>query len=244
MKKTKIILTVASLFASAIVFADSQCPMTNLNAWSSLTNPDSRLVVRTVAAMGGSSCGLESAVDFDNQHFVQDDSPVAEQRYRGRIMLDPNSIALPDTGTFRRLKFMNVRCPGPGQGGTCPFRQLIQMKLEKVSPTQFSIDGYVRDGAGLPGNGATKNSFQVDISDAPTTIEWDLNITTGSFRLWIDAASEADTPAVDKTVDLSQWTDGVDSLRIGGLNQPTSVAEGSTIFIDAVETRRSTFIGL
>ncbi|MCF6301372.1 MAG: hypothetical protein L3J52_09690, partial [Proteobacteria bacterium] len=155
-----------------------------------------------------------------------------------------NSIVFTDTGTFRSMKFMNVRCPGPGQGGTCPFRQLMQMKLEKVSPTQFSISGYVRDGAGLPGNGATKNSYQVNVPDAATTIEWDLNITTGSFRLWIDAASEADVPAVDKTVDLSQWTDGVDSLRVGSLNQPTSVAEGSPIYIDSVETRRSTFIGL
>jgi len=240
MKKLNTILAIVGVFASAAAF--SQCSTANLSAWTSTVNPDLRLDVTAPAAMGSSTCGLESSVDFDNKHYVQDDSPSAEQRYRGAFCIDPNSISMPASGTFRRLKVMNVRCPGPGAGGTCPWRQLMQMKLQN-NAGNYNIQGFVRDGAGLPNNGSTKNTYDFDISDAPTRIEWDLNITTGAFRVWANATAETDTPVVTKTVDLSQWTDGVDSLRVGGLNNPTSLTEGATIFLDDVETRRQTFIG-
>jgi hypothetical protein len=240
MKNFKKILVAVGLFASVAVFA--QCSVANLSAWSSVVNPDARLDVTAVSAMGGTPCGLQSSIDFDNKHYVQDDSPSAEQRYRGAFCIDPNSIIMPSSGTFRRLKIMNVRCPGPGAGGTCPFRQLMQMKLQNNAGS-YNIQGFIRDGAGLPNNGSSKNGFDFDITDAPTRIEWDLNITTGQLRLWANATTEADTPVITKNVTLTQWADGVDSLRVGGLNNPTSLTEGVSIFLDNVETRRQNFIG-
>ena len=240
MKKLKKLLAIGGLLASVSVFA--QCNVSNLSAWDLTLNPDAKLDVTAVAAMGGTNCGLQVNPDFDKRHYVQDDSPATEQRYRGAFCLDPNTITMPDSGTFRRMKIMNIRCPGAGAGGTCPYRQVMQMKLQKT-PTSYSIKGFVRDGAGLPNNGSSKNVFTFDVPDAPSKIEWDLNIATGSLKVWVDATAETDAAIVTKTVNLSQWTSGVDSLRVGGLNMPTSLNEAESIYLDNVETRRQTFIG-
>ncbi len=229
-------LSASALFLSGNAFA--QCSNTNLNVWSSVVNPNGRINVTTAAAMAGTACGLEAQVDFSAKHYVQDDSPTGESRYRGAFCIDPNSIAMPSSGTFRRFKLMNVRCAF----GSCPYRQVMMMKLQHDGTT-YSFDGYVRDGAGLPGNASSKNRFTVPISDQPTRIEWDLDIANGSLKVWVDASAESDTPVITKTVDLSQWAGGVDSLRVGGLNNPTSIAEGSAIYLDEIETRRQTFIG-
>ncbi len=242
---TKAIAATALIAASNFALAGPDpCPDTNMNAWSVVENPDSRLTVEAAAGMGGSACGLQAAVDIDNRHYVQDDSPVAEQRYRFRSCIQNNDMVMPTTGTFRRLKFHNLRCPG---GSTCPFRQLVQIKLENDPTNGLQLNGYVRNGDGLTppiGNGPSKDSFLADIPDSgPVAVEYDLDITQGRFRLWVNATSESDPPAVDKTVDLSLWTDGADSARMGTLNNPTSITEGQSMYIDEFESRRQTFIG-
>lgn len=234
MKNLKKLAVAASLLVSGSVFA--QCTDANMNAWSVVTNPDSRLSV--VPAAVDDMCALSAAVDHDNRHHVQDDSPSGEQRYRFSMKINDNGISMPESGSFRRLKFMNIRTAG---GGVAPFRQILQMKLEREGGS-YRIDGFIRDGAGLPANNASKNRFDFDIPAGTNTLQGDINISTGSFRMWLNATAETDAPIVTKTVDLSQWSAGVDSLRVGSLNFPSSLTEGDAILIDAVETRRQSFI--
>ncbi len=241
MKNLKNIAIAASLLVSGSVFAQT-CTGgdANLGAWSSTTNPNGRLAVVDGTIEG--DCALSAGADFAARHFVQDDSPSGENRYRIRMALDTNGIVMPESGTFRRLKFMNIRTPGPGQGGTAPFRQITQLKLEREGGS-YRIDGFIRDCAGLPANNASKNRFDFDIPDGVNVLEMDINIATGSFRMWLNATAETDAPVVNLTVDLSQWSDGADSLRVGTLNNPTSLTEGAAILLDAVESRRQSFIG-
>lgn len=234
MKNLKKIAIAASLLVSSSVFA--QCLDTNMNAWSVVTNPDSRLSVVPGTIEG--ACNLLATVDHNNRHHVQDDSPSGETRYRVAMTIDPNDMAMPESGQFRRLKFMNVRTVG---GGVVPFRQIMQMKLEREGGS-YRVDGFIRDGAGLPGNAGSKNRFDFDVPNEPFVLQFDINIATGSFRMWLNATAETDAPVVTKTVDLSQWSVGVDSLRVGSLNFPANLTEGTGILIDAVESRRQSFI--
>ena len=47
------------------------------------------LTVEAGAAMGGTTRGLQAAVDDTAGLFVEDDSPTDENRYRARFYLDP-----------------------------------------------------------------------------------------------------------------------------------------------------------
>lgn len=234
MKNLKKLAVAASLLVSGSVFA--QCTDANMNAWSVVTNPESRLSVVPAAIEG--SCALSSGVSHTARHHVQDDSPSGEARYRFKMTVAPNGITMPEDGSFRRLKFMNIRTAG---GDVAPFRQIMQMKLEREGGS-YRIDGFIRDGAGLPANNASKSRFDFDVPDTPFTLQADINIATGSFRMWLNATAETDAPIVTQTVDLSQWSAGADSLRVGSLNFPTSLTLGDAILIDGVETRRQSFI--
>ena len=231
------ILKLTGICASVLfaLNANAQCDNTNLSAWSVTSNPDTTINVTAGSAMGGTTCGLEVAVNTSTKNYVADQNPNSEQRYRQALCVDPNSITMPTSGTDRRFKFHNAQCTV----GNCASTGIVQFKLENT-PSGYSIKGYVKD---LNSN-ASKNKYDVPLTDGPNRVEYDVDLTNGTFKLWVNATAESDAPVVNLTgLDLSAWTGGVSEARFGQVNKPVNLTVGQTIFIDEAESRRQTFIG-
>ncbi len=221
----------ASFFALNV---NAQCSNTNLSAWSNFQD-NGAVNVTAASAMGGTACGIEVAVKHSTKSYVADQNATNEQRYRAAMCVDPNGIVLPSAGTDRRLKFHASQCTV----GTCPNTGMVQFKLENDG-AQHSIKGYVRDA----NSAATKRKFDVPLADAPNRVEYDFNMTAGTFKLWVDATSEADTPVIDFSgIDVAAWSGGVSEARLGSTNNPVNVTADQVVYLDEFESRRQTFIG-
>jgi hypothetical protein len=229
----KKIVSAVLLLASTSIWA--QCTNTNLSAWSNFQD-NGAVNVTAAAAMDATACGLSIAVKHTQKSFVADTNPAGELRYRAAMYVDPNGISLPSTGQDRRLKFHNAQCVDAG----CTSTGIVQFKLENDG-VQHSIKGFVKD----INSAADKNKFDVPLADGPNRVEYDLDINAGTFKLWVGATSESDTPVVDLSgLDLSGWSNGVGEARIGSVNNPVNVTADQVIYVDEFESRRQTFIGL
>ena len=233
----KKIITSILLLGSFSVW--SQCSDTNLGAWSENVTNGGEVTVSANSAMGGTDCGLEVVyLEGAGKGYVGDTNAANEQRIRGAVCLDPNSIVLPLDGVGGKIKFLNGQCTN----GTCANNGIMQWKLQSDGVSAYEINGYVRDS----NSGGTKKKFTVALSDAPHRLEYDMDITTGTFKMWVDATSEADPRVVEFSgLDMAAWNGGVSRSRIGSLNNPINVTPGvdKVIYLDEAEWRRQTFIG-
>jgi hypothetical protein len=242
----KKILTVLGVVTSG--FVSAQCDNANLSAWSASQNPSGGINVTAGSAMGGTTCGLDVAITHGvnnaDWHYVEDNSPVNEQRYRAAFCINPNGLVIPDSGNNRRPKMHNAQCIG-GAGAGCTNVGVVQMKLENFSGGDYRLDSYVRD-ANLGGVSNNKQRFHLDIPDTGATrIEYDLQMgANGSFRVWVNATSESDTPAFElANIDTTLWSGGISRARLGHMNPATNVNTGQSFYLDEFESRRQTFIG-
>jgi hypothetical protein len=240
--KNTILAVSATLFGSAAM-AGGTCDIANLSAWTTFNNPASKIDVTAAAAMGGTQCGLAVTTAAQpggqaTKHYVQDSSPVDEPRYRGAFCLDPNSVSLNTSGANRRLKIHNVQC---STDANCANTDIVQFKVENDSVDGLRFDMFVRDTNA--GNAANKNRNFIPIPDAPTRVEYDLDLSAGTFKLWLNATSEGDTPVLDLSgLGTSLWT-GVDRARLGSQDRSGNVPADQVFYIDEFESRRATFIG-
>lgn len=238
MKKTLITLG----FLAVGGYASAQCNISNATgAWSAVQNPNSNLDVTATAAQGGTSCGLAVTTSVQatgaDKHWVQDDSPNTEQRYRAAFCLDPNGINLPTSGTYRRLKLHMAQC---GSGAGCQNFDIVQFKLENTG-SGYSLKSFVRDSN--TATGGNKLKFDVPVADAPNRVEYDLDMTNGTLKVWVDATAETDTPVINLSgLDLAAWA-GVNQARLGFMDKGNNVTPGQEYYIDEFESRRQTFIG-
>jgi hypothetical protein len=235
-----LIAAVATLFGTA---AMAQCTNSNGDAWGQYNNPSGMMNVTSGSAMGG-SCGLDLEIMNQNggqasRHFVQDGSPSAETRYRVAFCLDPNSLPMELTGSNRRAKIQQAQC----SGGACDNSDIVQIKFESVVANQYRLDLFVRkDNGGTAAQ--NKSRHFVDIPDAPTRIEYDVDLTAGTFKLWINATSESDTPALDLTgLNTSVKWPQITRARLGSMDKSNNAGLGSHYYLDEFESRRQTFIG-
>ncbi len=247
MKKS---LLAAMVFGSFQAFAGGPvCDNTNLSAWSTTILPDAgALTVSAASAMAGTDCGLEVAAKADrNKNFIQDLSPATEQRYRAAFYIDPNGIVLPTSGFNRKVKVQIAQCVAAD--ALCPFNGIVQIKLAATVNEGYVLDNFVIDGNGADG---TKR-FRVDIPDTGATrLEYDVDLTNGTFKFWVNASSESDPVAVNPVdgmpidytgLDMSTHS-GVSRSRLGFMNSPANVPVDSPIYVDEFESRRQTFIGM
>lgn len=229
----KILISTLLTLAATVTFA--QCDNLNLAAWSNFQD-NGDFNVTAAAAMNGTVCGSEISVNHTTKSFVADQNATNELSYRAAMYVDPNSMSIPTSGINRRLKFHNAQCTV----GTCPNVGLVQFKLENTAGG-YSIKGYVRDA----NSGGTLNKYDVPLADGPNRVEYFVDMTAGTFKLWVDATSEGDSPVVDLSgLDMSAWSGGISEARIGNVNNPDNIAEGETMYVDEFESRRQTFIGM
>ncbi len=235
LKKTLIAVS-ATLFGTAAL-AGGTCDVSNLSAWTTSQNPASKLNVTAPAAMGGTACGLEveTIAQANNaaKHFVQDSSPNFETRYRAAFCVDLNGLTLPDSGSNRRIKLHMAQCSG------CANTDVVQYKIQN-NGGQYQLNTFVRDS----NVGNTLNKSTIDIpNNAPVRVEYDLDLTAGTYKVWVDAASEGDTPVVNLSgLDTAAWPN-ITRARLGSMDKSFQVTAGQTFYVDEFESRRQTFIG-
>lgn len=254
----KSIAAALALVIAGSATAGGSCDNSNLSAWDVNKNPDSLMNVTAGAAMGGTDCGLELTTgqasnpgDGDDAKTYVADEGSPEMRYRGAFCLNPNGIVLPTSGQYRQIRFLSTQCMGsdcaPGGGN------VLTMKLRNNGTAQNSdtqVYLWVRDFEGLDSQLTQRTEWTYfDIDDnAPSRIEYDLDVTNGSLKVWVNATAESDTPIYEVSgLNLahadSPWNGGVRKSRLGMIERFSNTQAGQTYFIDEAEWRRQTFIG-
>jgi hypothetical protein len=195
--------------------------------WSS-TVSDGDLGVTLAAALGGPGSGLQAVVNDTNSLYVQDNSPLAENRYRARFYLDPNGFDPGEASSHFRLRVFLA------QEDTTN-RRLATIVLKRQGGA-YSIEGRVR-----MNDGSRADTGFKPITDAPHSIELDWTRASGpgnhdgSFGMWIDGSLAA------SLVGLANDASAVGFARLGAL----SVKGGAsgTLYLDQFESRRQNYIG-
>ncbi len=230
-----VIAASATLFGSAALAGG--CDLANLSAWTSNQNPAGKLDVTAGAAMNGTSCGLAvetiAQAAGSDKHFVQDSSPSGETRYRAAFSLDLNGMTLPSSGSNRRIKVQQAQCSG------CANTDVVQFKIQN-NGGQYQLNTFVRDS----NIGNTLNKSTVDISNTGCMrVEYDVDLVAGTYKVWLDATSEGETPVVDKSgLDMAAWPQ-ITRARLGSMDKSNQVPVAQVFYVDEFESRRQTFIG-
>jgi hypothetical protein len=207
------------------IFADD-LETGDISRWSSAAGAGNGAVTVTAAAgLNSTGAGLQVSVR-NREHYVQDDSPNDEPRYRVRFYFDPNSIDLhnQDLPIFRAL--------------TEPYRELFTIDFKQVG-TQYKLRANTTQD-----DDALVSTEYIDISDSSHSVEveWKRasSATThdGTLQLWIDGTSVA------TLVGLANSMDGVDFVQMGDLDFAIRrLVSGSAIYLDEFVSRRERYIG-
>ena len=206
-----------------VIFADG-FEAGNLTAWTANVNDSNDLNVSNLAALVGGQ-GLRAVVDDNNAIYVTSDQPNAELRYRARFYFDPNTITMANN---------NAHYIFYGYQGTSTV--VLRVELRRSSSLYQLRAALVNDGS------TWTTSSWFTITDAPHNLEvdWKKSTTTtarnGSLTFWIDNVQRANLTSVDND------TRRIDRARLGPVSGLDSGTRG-TYFLDAFESRRTTFIG-
>jgi len=200
----------------------------DFSRWSSSSIDGGNLSVTGTAAMRGSLEGMQALVNDTNSLFVEDQSPVDENRYRARFYLDPDTFDPGEAqGHFRTRTFIVFE--------ENPTRRLAAIVLKRQGGA-YTIEGRCR-----LDSGAQMDTGFFAITNAPHSIEIDWRQSTtptandGRFELFIDGVSRSVLSGLDNNLST------VDFVRLGAL----SVKSGAngTMFFDEFVSRRKTLIG-
>ena len=213
------------------IFADGFEVVPNgLSPWSPFSVTDGgSLSVSPAAALTGAN-GLQAVIDDNNPIYVTDETPNAEARYRARFYFDPNSIVMADRDAFYLFT-------GYSTGTTTG---VIRVEFRFYKGNYQLRAGLRNDGGGWT------NSSWTNVSDAPIdtphSIELDWQAATavgannGSLTLWIDGVQNASLTGVDND------TRRIIHVQLGAVSDIDPGTRG-TLYFDAFESRRQTYIG-
>jgi hypothetical protein len=215
-------------FAIDHIFSDG-FESSDTSAWSlDATDDGVDLALSGVAALDGTTRGLQALVDDTAALWVQDDSPRAETAYRARFYLDPNGFDPGEAQSRFRTRVFLAFSEGP-------MRRVAAIVLRRQSGSY-----------GLMGRARLDDDSQADtgffgISDGPHVVELELRAATtpasndGSLLLWIDGVGVAARTGLDNHLGL------VDLARLGAMSVKPGAA--GTLYLDAFVSRRWTYIG-
>jgi hypothetical protein len=195
----------------------------DLSGWSSSTVDGVDLSVSTEAALSG-NYGMKVVIDDTIANYVTDGTPGGEPRYRARFYFDPNSITMADT---------NAHALFYGYSGTS-----VVIRVDLL----YARGGYQLKAGIFNDSKSWKYSGSIAIDDNPHFIELDWKAATsagtndGNLVLWSDGLQKTNLTAVDND------THRIDQVRLGAVAGIDSGTLG-TYYIDAFESRRSSYIG-
>lgn len=210
--------------ASDLIFADG-FESGNLLAWSSSVTDSGDLGVTSGAALFG-DYGLQIVIDDNNAIYITDETPNAATRYRVRFYFNPNSITMTN-GDLHYIFFGYKNTTDP----------VVRLAFRR-SNNVYQI------GAEAAANNGTSwtNAGWTTITDAPHALELDWQAATsgnsnGQLTLWIDGIQQANVTGI------ANDTRAIDRGRIGAITGIDTGTRG-TYYIDAFESRATTYIGL
>jgi Calcineurin-like phosphoesterase len=200
----------------------------DFSAWSSSATDGISLRVNSTSALIG-NYGLQAIIDDNNSIYITDSTPNAEPRYRARFYFNPNSIVMADKDAFYLLY---------GYSGT-------STGVLRVEFRYFKLNYQLRAALRNDGSGWTNSSW-VNISDGPHSIEFDWQAATaaggnnGSLALWIDGGIDG-LPNASLT-GIDNDTRRIDQIQFGA-ESGIDVGTRGTVYFDAFESRRQSYIG-
>jgi hypothetical protein len=196
----------------------------DLSAWSSSVTDFDNLSVTSAAALDG-SYGLQAELNDNNSIYVIDDTPNGETAYRARFYLDPNSIRMSDKEAFYLFN-----------GYASPSVEVMRLEF-RIFKGIYQIRASIRSDT----NSWTTSSW-INITDVPHVIELRWNAATaagannGSLTLWVDDVQAASLTRIDND------TRRMDQVSLGAVSE-IDVGTRGTLYFDAFESRRQTYIG-
>jgi hypothetical protein len=200
----------------------------DLSRWSTAATDGGDLVVSGPAAMKFTSAGLAGLVDDTASLYVEDDTPVDENRYRARFYVDTNGFDPGESGGAHRTRTFIVF-------EEAPTRRLAAIVIKRLGSV-YSVMGRAR----LDDDSQADTGF-FDIGPGGHVIELDWRQSSGpdandgSFQLWIDGVSRS------TLVNLDNSRSAVDFVRLGALSVKATAS--GTLFWDEFESRRFSYIG-
>jgi N-acetylneuraminic acid mutarotase len=203
-----------------------------LGGWTNSTTNGGRLSVSSSSALAG-NFGLQAVITSTTAMYVTDDTPSAEPRYRARFYFDPNSLAMTSgnahyvlygyNGTSTVAFRVELQCAG----GACPVSGSYQIRAGLIGDTSTTV---------------FTSTAWIPLTDAPHVLELDWRAASaagannGGLTLWSDGVERASLAGIDND------TRRIDRARLGpvaGLDAGTT----GTYYLDAFESRRTTYIG-
>jgi len=168
---------------------------------------------------------MQVVIDDNNPMYVADDSLESESHYRARFYFDPNGIPMA-SGNAHYI-FSGV------MGSTV---EVVRLNF------RYSSGAYQLNGILLNDSFNSINTGWFTVSDAPHVIEveWQAasapGVNNGVLRLWLDGTQIVELTNIDND------TQRIDLAILGPYSGIDTGTRG-TYFIDAFESRRSTYIG-
>lgn len=200
----------------------------DLSNWTSSAVDSDDLSVSGLAASKFTAAGLQGVVNDTAALYVQDDTPLGEERYRARFHFDTNGFDPGEAAGARRVRLFVAF-------DAAPARRLAAIVLRRVGGA-YEVMGRAR----LDDNTQHDTGF-FPVSDGPHSIELDWRRASGPdandgiFALWIDGAQVYTTEALDNN------RGKVEYARLGALGVKPGAT--GTLFWDEFDSRRFRYIG-
>jgi hypothetical protein len=215
--------------------AAASCPSSPVPPWT-LNQPFQGTTAIVAGGLDGSACRLDSAISAGAQGFanaqVEDDTPTNEPRYRAQFMINAAPLASP---TLTTVANVFSATGGAGTG--------INMAIFGDGAGGWRISYIIAD-ANDP-SGFHSGSVPLPV-DAAKHVEFDLDVTNGTFKLWLENNNEASADINDSGLNTATPIGGIESAFLG-LAAPSdafvSTYAGTAAQFDRFDSRRSTFIG-
>jgi len=210
--------------APDLIFSD-EFESGSIATWNSSSTDGSDLSVAS-SAIPDHGQGVKVDINDQNTLYLEDNSPVAETRYRTRFYFDPNSI------TMASGDYLYILQAYANTTNTIVLR--IQFKNNNGA--------YQLRAKSLDDSGTDQSTSYVTVSDAPhwIEVEWlaaaGAGANNGSLNFWIDGVPQGSLTGIDND------TYRMERVRIGAVYFNTTATNG-ILFFDGFVSRRQTYIG-
>lgn len=197
----------------------------DLSAWADSSTNDGGLSVSSESALFG-SYGMQVVISEATQMYVIYDSLIADARYHARFYFDPNSISMADGDYVYILQGYDANTN----------TIILRIEIKKIRgdyQTRLRV---------LDNSSTWENTPYTILTDAPHRFELDwlagsgVGANDGQATFWVDGVQQV------KLSDIANDSYRMKSVRLGLPFMGTTTMSG-TIYFDAFESRRKTFIG-
>ena len=215
--------------------AAASCPSSPVPPWTT-NSPFQGTTAIVAGGLDGSACRLDSAISAGAQGFanaqVQDDTPTNEPRYRAQFMINAAPLAAPTLITVANV-FSATGAAGTG----------VNLAIFGDGSGAWRLSYVVAD-ANDP-SGFHSGSVPLPV-DAPKHVEFDLDVTAGTFKVWLENNNETTPDINDSGLNTATPIGGIESAFLG-LAAPSdafvSTYAGTAAQFDRFDSRRTSFIG-